>query len=333
MKKFIFGNLGGRDVYAYTLTDGELSVTLTEYGAAIQSIKLGDRELVLGYGDIASYAENRSYFGATIGRIANRVAGGRFTIGSRTFTLDKNDNNNSLHGGFDGYDRRVFDSRVDGDGVLFTLVSGDGDQGLDGTFTLKVKYRLSGGALKIEYEGVCDKDTAWNPTNHTFFNLGGSNEPVYNTVLYINAVKFTPVDGDLIPTGEIKDVKGTPFDFTKPKKIGADIFEKCRQLECVGGGYDHNFVLGEGLSASAEYGGVRLELYTDMCGLQFYTGNFLKGERVRGMQFAKHTAFCLEPQFFPNSVNESRFPSPVLRAGETGRHFIEYRLSKIPSVK
>ena len=321
----LFGNSNGKDVYAYTLGNGELQVTVIDFGASVQSIKLRGRELTLGYDELESYLKYRNYFGATVGRIANRVSGGKFTLNGKQFNLDKNDGENSLHGGFDGFDRRLFESKIEGDSVIFTLVSADGDQGLGGTLTLKVKYTLSDNSLDIVYEAVSDSDTLWNPTNHTFFNFSGTNAPVYDTLLFINAEKFTPVDGNLIPTGELKKVAGTPYDFTKFKTLGKDIFEEYEQLKLASGGYDQNFVLNGERAAVAEYEDIRLELFTDLPGLQLYTGNFLDGEVCRGKVYGKHTGFCLEPQYFPNAINTEGFESPVLRAGEVKTHFIRYK--------
>ena len=321
----LFGSINGKNVYAYTLEDGDLQATVIDFGASLQSIKLRGRELTLGHDGLEGYRDKRNYFGATVGRIANRISGGKFSLNGKEYTLDKNDGQNSLHGGFDGFDRRLFESKIDGDGVLFTLVSLDGDGGCPGTLTLKVRYTLSDNTLNISYEASSDKDTLWNPTNHTFFNFSGTNAHVYDTVLEINAEKFTPVNGNLIPTGEMREVKGTPYDFTSPKPIGRDIFADFDQLKIASGGYDQNFVLKGNRAAKAEYENVVMELFTDLPGLQLYTGNFLDGEISRGRVYGKHTGFCLEPQYFPDAVNTEGFETPLIRAGETKKHYIRYK--------
>lgn len=325
IKKKLFGNLNGNDVYAYTLEGDGLCVTVIDYGAAIQSIKFRGRELVLGHDSLDGYLKSRNFFGATIGRVANRIGGARFSLNGKEYKLDKNDGENFLHGGFDGYDMRLFESETEDDCVVFTLESADGDQGFEGKLTLKVKYSVSGNTLNIVYEATSDKDTLWGPTNHTFFNFSGANAPVYDTVLKINADRFTPVDAGLIPTGELREVASTPFDFTRAKPIGRDISADYDQLKFVSGGYDHNFVLSGSPAAVAEYENVKLELYTDMAGLQLYSGNFLCGENCRGKVYGKHGAFCLEPQYFPDAANRDGFEAPLLCAGEKKTHYIKYK--------
>ena len=325
IERRVFGKADGKEVYAYTLEEGYLRVTVIDLGASIQSIKFKGRELTLGYDNLDDYLKRRSYFGATIGRVANRVGGGKYTLGGKVFTLDKNDGQNSLHGGFNGFDTKIFESRADEDGVTFSLLSPDGDGGYGGTLLLEVRYFLWDGALNIVFKATSHSDTVWNPTNHTFFNLSGTNEPIYDTQLVINAEKFLPVDKNLIPTGEERSVEGTPYDFTAKKPIGRDISCGYEQLEFANGGYDQCFILRGNPCAVAEYDGVRLEVYTDMPGLQLYTGNFLDGEQCRGKIYGKHTAFCLEAQYFPDAVNNNKFQAPLLRAGEIKNHYIKYK--------
>lgn len=325
IERRLFGKIDGKNVYAYTLESGDLQVTLIDYGAAIQSLKYRGRELTLGHDSLEGYINKRDFFGATIGRIANRVADGKFVLDGKTYTLDKNDGDNCLHGGFNGFDRRVFDGRIDGERVVFTLTSSDGDQGCGGTIEFKVTYFVEDGALNVIYSAVSDRDTVFAPTNHTFFNFSGKGAPVYDTYLMINADKFTPVDEKLIPTGELKDVEGTPYDFRSLKKIGRDIGADYGQLKAVGGGYDQSFVLNGELAAEAIYDGVHMRIYTDFPAIQLYSGNFLGGEKCRGLSYGKHCAFCLEPQYYPNAVNEKAFKTPRLKAGGEWIRRITYK--------
>lgn len=329
----LFGKCGGKDVYAYMLENEKLKVTLLNYGATIQSIKVktqkGLRDVALGYDDLQSYIDKSNYFGATVGRVANRVSDCKFALNGKYYTLEKNDGNNCLHGGFHGFDSRIFDAEEKKDGVVFKMTSADGDGGFPAELKLKVEYSLKGGALSINYTAVSDGDTVWNPTNHTFFNLGGKPEKVYKTRLKINADKFTPVNGDLIPTGELKLVQGTPFDFTEFKEIGKDVDCGDGQLKLVGGGYDHNFVLNGNHAATAEYDGVRLDVFTDMPGVQLYSANFLDGAKCFNGVYGKHCAFCLEPQFFPDAVNIAAFEKPYLKADKPQSHSIRYEFTLI----
>jgi len=327
--KSFFGNIKEGDVHAFTLDSGNLQVTVIEYGATIQSIKYCGKELVLGFDSAEEYAKKVTFFGATIGRVANRIAGARFTLNERECLLDNNDNGNCLHGGFDGYNKRIFKGETDGDVVKFTYLSPDGDQGFCGNLLFSVEYSLCGDMLCVKYIGTSDKDTYFAPTNHAFFNFSGADKPVYDTRLTINAGGFTPVDGKLIPTGEIKSVVKTAFDFTSPKTIGADICRDEVQLKVVGGGYDHNFALCGEHAATAESSGVKMDIYTNMPGLQFYSGNFLENEKARGGIYNKHYAFCLEPQFFPDAVNQLSFRKPYLKAGEKAEYYINYKFDKV----
>lgn len=329
----LFGKLGKKGIYAYTLENDFLKVTLLNYGATIQSIKVktpqGLRDVALGYDDLQSYIDKSNYFGATVGRVANRVSNARFKLNGKEYVLEKNDKNNCLHGGFHGFDSGIFDAEEKDGGVVFSLTSADGDGGFPAELKLKVNYRLEGGALCINYTAVSDGDTVWNPTNHTFFNLCGKPEKVYGTLLKIYADKFTPVNGNLIPTGELKPVAGTVFDFTSFKEIGKEINSDDEQLKLVGGGYDHNFVLNGNRAAIAECGGVKLDVFTDMPGVQLYTANFLDGANCFNGVYGKHYAFCLEPQYFPDAVNIDGFEKPFLKAGEPGNHYIRFEFSVI----
>lgn len=324
-----FGTVDGKAVQAYTLTGDNIEVTVINYGASVQSIKVKGREITLGYDTLKPYTEKPTYFGATVGRVANRIAGARFALDGKVYTLDRNDGENCLHGGSHGYDSRVWDGTVKDDGVIFTLKSADGDQGFPGELCVTVGYTVTADTLKVYFTATSDKDTYFAPTNHTFFNFGGKPDTVDDTVLFINADCYMPVDGKLIPTGELMSVKGTPFDFSAPKRIGDGIHAADKQLTYVGGGIDHNYALNGKHAATVSHGDIVMDMYTDLPGLQLYTGNFLIDKKCRGGVYNKHTAFCLEPQFFPNAVNTDGFKKPVLRARETATYYIEYKFKSM----
>ncbi|MDE7394516.1 MAG: galactose mutarotase [Clostridiales bacterium] len=331
VKQETFGHVNGKEVRVFTLTSDTLCVRVMELGASIQSLKMktahGEKELTLGYDTVDEYMVGKpSYYGASIGRVANRIGDAKFSLGGKTYTLTANNASNCLHGGFDGYDRRIFAGKSVGDNaVAFTLNSPDGDQGFPAALTLTVTYTLNGNELSVKYAAVSDADTLFAPTNHAFFNFDDG-APVYDTELTIYASAYTPVNEKLLPTGEARAVKGTPFDFTVSKKIGKDIHAQDEQLDTVGGGFDHNYVL-DGTHAATAVGkkaGVKMDLYCDLPSMQFYSGNFLENERCRYGVLKKHTAFCLEPQFFPNAVNTPAFETPLLKAGEEKAYTFRY---------
>lgn len=330
IKKCLFDNYCGRDVWLYELSGEGIKVGITDFGAAVNYIKIAadgaERDVCIGFDDIESRLESATYCGATIGRVANRIGGGRFALNGREYDLPKNDNGNTLHGGTCGFDRKFFDAKVDGERLTLSLVSADGDMGFPGSLSLSVRFTLCGRALNIEYEATSDEDTVWAPTCHAYFDLDGGRN-IADTLLKINADCFMPVNAQLIPQGGLKSVVGTPFDFTSYKRIGESIDADDEQLR-RGGGYDHNFVLNGGHAASArcESSGIGLDVYTDMPGVQFYSGNMMKG-KARGWELLPRQAFCLEPQFFPDAVNNAQYASPILKAGETKRHFIKYEFS------
>ncbi len=331
--KIQYGSILGKAVSAYVLENSKLSVTVTEYGAAIAGIRVkgkgGETETTLGYPPFDGGDVIPRHLGTMIGRCANRIAGGRFVLGGKEYTLEKNSGNNCLHGGRDAFDNRIFNSSVVGDCVIFRLESVDGDLGFPGNMNIAVKYRLSGNALEIGFEATSDADTLWAPTNHAYFTLGANGRSIRDVKLKIFADKYTPLNADCVPTGEILDVRSTPFDFTQFKKIGADIDSDDPQLKIVGGGYDHNFVLnGEHVATAVNNDtGITLDVFSDMPGVQFYTANYLKPLQRNGTTYGRQCAFCLEPQYFPNAVNTDGFLSPVLRAGETRTNYIRFEFN------
>lgn len=335
VEKEIFGVYGSKEVQVFTLKSDLLCVRVMELGASIQSLKMntahGEKELTLAYDNLDEYMEGKPpYYGASIGRVANRIGQARFTLNGKTYTLTANNASNCLHGGKDGYDRRFFTGKISGDNaVTFTLDSVDGDQGFPGHLVLSVTYTLNGNELRAEYAAVSDADTLFAPTNHAFFNFNDG-APVYDTELAIYAAAYTPVNELLLPTGERRAVKNTAFDFIKRKPIGKDIHANDEQLAVVGGGYDHNYVLDGEHAATAidKKAGVKMDLYCDLPGLQFYSGNFLENAHCRYGVLKKHAAFCLEPQFFPNAVNTPEFETPLLKAGEHKKYTFRYVFEK-----
>jgi aldose 1-epimerase len=331
----------GVSVSRYVLSNKKgVEAMVIGYGATLVSLKVPDRngkaaDIVLGYDDLAGYEQGKSFFGATIGRYGNRIAGGGFTLDGTVFHLPKNDGPNSLHGGTKGFNKRVWTavdrSRADAQVVELRYTSPDGEQGYPGTLLVKVTYTLptESNELRIDYAATTDKDTVVNLTNHSYFNLSGdASKEIAGHQLLLRAPQFTPVDATLIPTGELLAVHGTPFDFTKPAAMGARINQDDEQLK-FGKGYDHNWVLKRaekgGLQLVAEVfeptSGRVLEVLTTEPGMQFYSGNFLDGTaKGKGGQLYGHrTGFCLETQHFPDSPNHPKFPSTVLKPGEAYR--------------
>jgi aldose 1-epimerase len=330
-----FGSVDGRAITLYTLTNAHgMEVRAMNYGGIIVSIRVPDRngqfaDVVLGHETLDGYRPNPPFFGAIVGRYANRIADGTFKLDGETYTLPKNDGPNTLHGGDKGFDKQVWDAEpLKGRaGVAFSYFSRNGDEGFPGNLRVKVTYTLTNAnALEIDYEATTDKATPINLSNHSYFNLKGEgNGDILDHEIMINADRFTPVDKNLIPTGELRPVKGTPFDFTKPTKIGARIDDNYEQL-VLGHGYDHNFVInrqGGGLVLAARVyeptTGRTLEVSTTQPGVQFYTGNFLDGTITgkQGHVYKRRYGFCLETQHFPDSPNHPSFPNTILRPDET----------------
>ncbi len=325
--KTYFGTTAGAEVYLYTLrNDLGYNVSITTYGGAITSLWTPDRDgnfgdIVLGFESLEDYVSNPRYFGALIGRHANRIAQGRFALNGVEYQLPKNNGPNHLHGGFKGFDKRVWSAKEEDDVLHLSYFSKDGEEGYSGNVEAFVDYRLSGNELSIEYRASTDRDTIVNLTNHSYFNLKGQGT-ILQHELTLNADGFTPVSADLIPTGEIKAVAGTPMDFREGKAIGLD-------LGLTESGYDHNFVLNDWdgslrsvVDLYEPVSGRVLEISTNQPGMQFYSGNFLDGSFIGkdGTAYVKYAGLCLEPQHFPDAPNHSNFPSTVLRPGEEYTH-------------
>lgn len=334
IEKRSFGKMpDGTAVDIYTLTnDKGVEARITNYGAILVSMKAPDRrgnlgDVVLGYDTLEGYLNDRSHLGSTVGRFANRIGKGKFTLGGVEYDLVKNNGENHLHGGTKGFDRVVWQAKEvgggnDGVGLQLNYVSKDGEENYPGNMSVTVVYTLTNNnELKIDYAATTDKETIVNLTNHSYFNLAGTGD-ILNHEMMINADRFTPTDKGSIPTGEIRSVKGTPLDFTQPTRIGARIDDSYEQI-VLGKGYDHNWVLNKkdsSLTLAARVyeptSGRVLEVSTTEPGVQFYSGNFLTGVKGKGGRaHERRHAFCLETQHFPDSPNKPNFPTTVLKPG------------------
>lgn len=344
-----FGNVDGVPVDLYSLANSKgMQVSITNYGAIVVSLVVPDRngkpgDVVLGYDQVEEYVKASPYFGAIVGRYGNRIAGGKFTLNGKEYTLAQNNNGNHLHGGLKGFDKAVWKAQELstnlGPALKLTYLSKDGEEGYPGNLAVTVTYTLLsyGNSLVIDYLATTDKPTPVNLTNHSYFNLAGQgNGDILGHELTLFADRFTPVDKGLIPTGELRPVEGTPFDFRQPVAIGKRIHQADEQLQ-FGGGYDHNFVLsGEqdgGLTLAARVveptSGRIMEVLTKEPGIQFYCGNFLDGSNVGkgGKPVCYRYGFCLETQHFPDSPNKPSFPTTILQPGKQYRTTTIYRFS------
>lgn len=331
----------GTPVELYTLSNTNgMSADIITYGGAVTRLTVPDRngkfgDVVLGMDSLDGYRTQANYFGALIGRYGNRIGNATFELEGKTYHLPKNDGENTLHGGPQGFDKRVWKAHSEKGALQLTYVSADGEEGFPGTLKATVVYTITdANELKIDYTATTNKATVVNLTNHSYFNLAGSGTILKHEVTIL-ADRFTPIDAGLIPTGELLPVKDTPFDFTRPTAIGAHIEDQNQQL-ALGHGYDHNFVLnshGGSLAKAAEVydpeSGRVMEVWTDQPGLQFYTGNFLDGKTVGkgGVAYPFRAAFCMETQHFPDSPNKPEFPSTELRPGQTYHTTTVYKFS------
>ena len=339
--KSLFGVLDdGRHVYNYTLKDESgQSATISEYGCAILAINVFGNDgvlhdVALGYDSLNEYVNDKCNFGVTVGRFANRIAGGKFTLNGVTYHLPKNDGNNTLHGGYNGFGKRVFDSQCENDSVIFTLKSPDLDEGFPGNFALKVCVTFSDGRLRMQYEYVCDKDTPANITNHNYFNLNGHGRGmILNHTVKINAEKYCRANDELLALAPCVNVDGTPFDFREGKKIADGVNTYSPELISAGGGFDHCYEISDNTKAVAkatgDVTGIKLEIFSDMPAMQFYTGNQIGHVRGKnGAVYNSFDGFAMECQKFPNAINEPSFPDCVIKAGQPEKSYIEYRLSR-----
>lgn len=332
----------GTAVELLTLKNGPLSCGVITYGGALQSLTVPDRDgrpadILLGFDALEDYRRQDKFLGALIGRYANRIGGACFPLNGKDYPLRANDGKNHLHGGPQGFDKRVWTvEALTENAVTLSLLSRDGEEGYPGNLTVRVTYTLTADALEIGYHAVCDADTLCNLTNHAYFNLSGHQSgPVEDQIMQIFSSSYTPTAAGSIPTGEVSSVDGTPMDFRRETPIGKRIGERFEQLE-LAGGYDHNWVL-DGPSGKLNLAartlsartGIVMETFTTMPGIQFYSGNYLDGcpAGKGGAPYAKRWAFCLETQYFPDSPHHPAFPSAVLRAGEVYAQKTVYRFS------
>jgi aldose 1-epimerase len=339
-----FGRLkDGREAYKYTLTNPNgLEVEITNYGAILVALRVPDAnhdtdDIVLGYDTLHEYVVDTKYFGSIVGRYANRIADGRIKIDGIEHQLSKNDGDNHLHGGLHGFNKKLWDAHTEGDTLQLIYRSPDGEEGYPGNLTATVTYSLTDrDELKIQYHATTDRATHCNLSHHSYYNLAGTGD-ITDHRLTINARQFIPIREGLIPTGELQTVAGTPMDFTNPTEIGARINELDTQLH-LGKGYDHNWVLDtQGLQTPAvtmhePTTGRVMTLYTTEPGLQFYSGNFLDGQTIgkHGKRYTHRGGLCLETQHYPDTPNQPRFPTTLLRPGETYRQTTIYRFTNRP---
>lgn len=337
MTKELFGTLeNGEKVYQYTLDNKKgLKAIILSYGGIIKNLFVGGKDVVLGRDTLEEYLDNDGYYGAAIGRHANRIKKGEFEINGKKYNAAINDEDNSLHGGINGFDKKnweVIESDTE-ETLTLKAFSPDGEEGFPGNLHVTMIYTLTeDNGIVIQYEAVSDKDTVVNLTNHSYFNLNGHDSGTIDEhTLWIDADFYTPNAIDCIPCGEILSVENTPFDFRTPKKIGEGFHSSSEQIKMFDG-YDHNFVLnGKGFRKIASLIGdktdIAMDVYTDKPGVQVYSGNCIDDERIckGGNIYAVHQAVCLETQFFPNSTSYNHFPSAILKKGEKYKFTTEYR--------
>ncbi len=332
-----FGSIDGIDVPLLVISDGSISVELIPYGAAIRSIIVPDKngiptDICLGYDTLEQYQALDACFGGTIGRCANRIGGAGFEIEGKEYNVTANEGANMLHGGNEGFHKKLWQYSCDGSSVTFSLDSPDGDEGFPGYLRVEVCYTLKGSTLFIEYHAVSDKDTVVNLTNHAYFNLSGHDHgKTDDHLLTVNADRYTLADEGNVPTGEISSVEGTVLDLRSAVLLESRLH---RPELAASRGFDHNFVLNGGASPAAvlvsQTSGIALELHTSLEGMQLYSSGFLT-ERVgkNGAIYGKSHALCLEPQHFPDAVNHPNFPSPILKAGDQYRQTISFKFFTI----
>ncbi len=338
-----FGKADGKAVTLYTLKNSKgAEAQICNYGGIVTSLKVADKngnfsDVVLGYDNLEGYIKATPYFGCLVGRYGNRIAGGKFNLNGKEYTLAQNNDKNSLHGGLKGFDKVVWDvAKVTDNSLALRYVSMDGEEGFPGTLSVTAIYTLTeDNALRLDFSATTDKDTHCNLTHHSYFNFAGKGD-ILGHVVTINADKFTPVDANLIPTGELRAVNGTPLDFTLPTVVGARIGNDDEQLK-LGKGYDHNWVLNQKSVGALTHAATVIEptsgrvmdVWTTEPGMQFYTGNFLDNTITGkgGWTYAFRNGFCMEPQHYPDSPNQASFPTTVLKPGQIYKNTIIYKFS------
>ncbi len=340
IEKIPYGKVGENEVFLYKMDNGKgLYAEIISYGGIVKNLVFDSMDVVLGRDSLEEYMDNTGYYGALVGRNSNRIAKGEFTLNGKKYTLAKNDKANNLHGGNVGFSKRVWESKaVDKaePSLILTLVSADGDEGFPGKVKVKVTYTLTKeNGLKIHYEGKSSEDTILNLTNHSYFNLNGHDSGVVdNHEITMASSFYTPNTDECMPYGIVSSVEGTAFDLRNPVTFGDGFNSEDPQIKLFSG-YDHNFALeGFGFRKFAEVkgdkSGIIMECFTDRPAVQLYSGNVIDEERVckNGALYPRHGGFCLETQVFPNAMEYSHFPSPILKKGEKYETVTEYRFRK-----
>ncbi|MCK5153749.1 MAG: galactose mutarotase [Spirochaetales bacterium] len=335
-----FGSINNKEVYLFTIKNSnKTEIQVTNYGCIITSIKVKDKndnftDIVLGFDTLNDYLNEHPYFGAVIGRYGNRIAGAEFELNGKTYKLFANNGKNHLHGGKKGFDKVVWDYKTSDNTLKLTYLSPDKEEGYPGNLKISVNYTLTeNNEFKINYEAVSDEDTVLNPTNHSYFNLNGEGSgSILDHKLTLNADYFVPTDLESIPTGEIRPVTGTSFDFTVNTAIGERIEDKNEQL-IFAGGYDHNFIINKSDNnlnlagkVESDKSGIKMDVYTTEPGVQFYTSNYLDGSiKGKSGNYEQRSGFCLETQHYPDSPHFPEFPTTVLKKGDVFRSETIYR--------
>ena len=336
MKK-VFGKLpSGETAHLYTITSGTITAAVTDFGGNLVSLWVPDKDgnladVVLGYDSPAEYLADDVFLGAPVGRNANRIGDACFYLSGKHYFLFANNGKNNLHSGPDFYHHRMWDVvALSESSITLHLYSPHGDQGFPGNAHIQMTYALEGSTLRISYEAMSDRDTIFNMTNHSYFNLAGHQHPekAYDQILSMAARFYTPTDAGSIPTGEMRSVVGTPMDFRAPKRIGRDAFADDEQLK-LANGYDHNFEVFCNPCAilSDPESGRTLAISTDCPGIQFYAGNFLKGKGKGGIEYGERSGIALETQYFPNAMNQPGWKQPIVKAGQKYRSTTTYKFT------
>lgn len=333
IKTETFGTFKNRFATLYVIENDFLQVAVSDFGGIIYRflVKNGNvvTDIVCSAKNPTDYVKHSAHMGGIIGRVANRIAGARFDFNGKTYYLDKNDGSSCLHGGFNPYDYRFFDVTVIDDySIRLSLISTDSDQGFPSELVFNVEFKLDKNKLIINFFGLSKDDTVFSPTNHSYFNLNGEGSgDVYKTLLKIYGNYVTLPNDDLVVNGKTLNVNGTAFDFTNEKTIGEGIFFDDERIKAFDG-FDHNYILNSNhvATATGEKTGIILDIYSDFPGVQFYTANQLSGVSGKSC-YQKHSAFCLEPQYFPNALNVESFEKPYIKAGVLTKHYIEYEIN------
>ena len=337
-----FGKISsGEEAFLYTLKAGDLQLDVTNFGASWVNLFFNGTDILLGYDNAGQYESSKNYFGATVGRVANRIGNASFNLNEKVYALDSNEGTNSLHGGFKGYDKRIWKTEgvKDGRKIEFSLHSPSGDQGYPGNLDMSVTFEVTDkNEILTTYSAKSDKDTLFNPTNHSYFNLNGSGVgDIENHILKIDADSYLEVDEKLLPKGTPSKVSGTVFDFRAGKTIGQDIRADNQQLK-LGGGYDHNYVLNNNGDISKDIievcspsTKICMKMSTNLPGIQFYAGNMLDTQTGKnGESYTKRSGFALETQFFPDSIHHAEYPSVIMKRGDEKKYLTRYKFKKLP---